>query len=263
MGIRRAAFFAGLCLYAAWTFATWFLEGRVLTLLRPDAAVDRVVYALVGNLLLGIVAGLAVLAYVVRAGALEPASAGLGTPARTLVASAVGLGLGFAMFASQSPPTLDPMVILNAFSQVLVVSAAEVVVCWCVVGSTAEALLGKGRWGTTVAAIVAAALFGLYHFAHSPPFNTWSMVGFLTLIGLVTGAFYFLSRDLVGTVLFHNFLGTLGVLQALAKAGTLSAFERLQPALVGTALVTLATLVALQGVVRLQPAAATRRRAAA
>lgn len=34
-----------------------------------------------------------------------------------------------------------------------------------------------------VAAIVASVLFGVYHFAHSPPFNTVDLVVLLTAIG--------------------------------------------------------------------------------
>ena len=55
---RPAASFplAPLGLYAAWAAATWVLEGRIRTLLRPEAAFDRALYALVANLLIGTLA---------------------------------------------------------------------------------------------------------------------------------------------------------------------------------------------------------------
>lgn len=250
MADRRTALGTGMVLFVVWSLATWVLEGRIHTLLRPGAVTDRVVYALVGNLLLGVVAGLACVVYFVRNGALEAQAAGLGSARRTLAAIAVGLGMGLGLYLTLKPPTMNPVVMLNAFSQVFVVSAAEVVVCWAVVGATVEAALGKGRTATPLAGLVAAAFFGLYHFAHSPPFNTWAMVGFLTIVGLGTGAFFFLVRDVVGTVVFHNFLGMLGVLQALAKADALSTLERIQPALLGTAALGVATLLALQAAAR-------------
>jgi len=250
MRIQHATFASALGLYLAWTLLTWILEGRVHTLLRPEAVVDRVVYALAGNLLLGIGAGLALVIHAVRRAARTARSAGLGSTRRTLAAVGVGLGLGTGLYALAGPPTTNPVVMLNAFSQVFVVSAAEVVVCWAVVGTALEAALGSTRWRTVLAGLGSAALFGLYHFAHSPPFNTWAMVGFLTIVGCGTGLYFFLSRDVLGTAVFHNFLGMLGVLQALAKANALSTLERLQPALIGTAAVGVATILAFQAMAR-------------
>lgn len=245
-----------LALFAAWTAATWFLEGRIHTLLRPEAVIDRLVYALVGSLLLGVVGGAACMAYLVRRGVVEARAAGFGGAQRTVFASAAGLVLGLGAYVLQGAPSLHPVVILNAFSQVFVVSAAEVVVCWCAVGAAAEAAVGrdKGLVAMGVAALGAAALFGLHHFAHSPPFDTWAMVSLLTVVGLFTGAFFFASRDAVGTAVFHNFLGTFGVLQALAKADALRPLEQLQPRLLGTALVTLVVLLAAQALIGRQRA---------
>ena len=40
---------AALVLFASWTLATWVLEGRIDTLLRPEAVVDRAIYAIVAK----------------------------------------------------------------------------------------------------------------------------------------------------------------------------------------------------------------------
>ena len=45
------------------------------------------------------------------------------------------------------------------------------------------------------------------------------------MIGLVTSVFFFVSRDVYGTIAFHNFLGILGVIRALEVSGNISAFE--------------------------------------
>jgi hypothetical protein len=86
--------------------------------------------------------------------------------------------------------------------------------------------------------------FGVYHFAHSPPFNTIPLVVFLSVIGLVSSVFFFVSRDVYGTIAFHNFLGILGVIRALETSGNLSAFERPIIPLLVMAVVAVALLIA-------------------
>jgi hypothetical protein len=96
-----------------------------------------------------------------------------------------------------------------------------------------------------LAAIVASILFGVYHFAHSPPFNTVGTVVLLNVIGLITSAYFFLSRDVYGTIAFHNFVGIFGVIGALEASGNLASFERpLMPVLV-MAVVAIAALIAV------------------
>jgi hypothetical protein len=95
------------------------------------------------------------------------------------------------------------------------------------------------------AAVVAAVLFGVYHYAHSPPFNTHAMVVLLTSVGLVTGTFFFISRDIYGTVVFHNFLGVFGVLGSLERSGRLETYTVPQLGLLGTAAAAVAVLAAI------------------
>ena len=156
------------------------------------------------------------------------------------------MALGFILYAVQGAPTFNPIVLLNAYAQVLVVSVAEVLVCWAVVGSVAESLLrDRGRWGSVIlAAITASVLFGIYHFAHSPPFNTIGLVVFLSGIGLVTSVFFFISRDVYGTIAFHNFLGIFGVIGALDRSGNLATFERPVVPLLVMAMVAIGVLIA-------------------
>lgn len=238
---HRAGLLGGaLIFFVAWTGATWFFEGRIETLLRPEATGDRIAYAYVVNLLFGIAGGIAFLRYWKRRGELDTAQSGFGAGRRTAMAVIAGLIAGLAAYLLQGAPSLNPVVVLNAFSQVFVVSAAEVVVCWALVGAATEALTRRAgrKMSIALAAVVASVLFGTYHFAHSSPFNTMQMVLLLSAVGLFTSAFFFVSRDIAGTIVFHNFLGTFGVVQALAAANALSSLEHLQPPLIVTAVIT-------------------------
>ena len=235
---------AVIVLYAAWTLATWIFEGRIQTLLRPDAAGDRAIYAFVANLLIGLVIAMLILRHLIRQRILTKRDAGFGPATPSPIRLAIAATFGFGLYMLQGAPSLHPFVLINAFAQVLVVSTAEVIVCWVLVGTTFEVSLRA--WGRAVsligAALVASVLFGLYHFAHSAPFNTIGMVALLTVIGLVTSAFFFLSRDVYATILFHNCLGMLGVVQAFGASDQLNAFETLQPVLLATAFVTIGIL---------------------
>lgn len=248
---RRVAIASALVLYRAWVATTYLLEGRIQTLLRPEATLARLGYALVVNMLIGIIGAVWVVRVLARSGAIAPRQAGFRSIRHALLAVLIGGGFGFLFYAIQMPPTLDPIVLTNAFAQVLVVSVAEVLVCWAVVGSISESLLrGIGKWASlVVAAIVASSLFGVYHLAHSPPFNTAGLVLFLTAIGLVTSVFFFVSRDVYGTIVFHNVFGMLGVVRTLESAGALASFERPVIPLLITAAVAIAVLVAAHALV--------------
>jgi hypothetical protein len=251
-------------LYAVWTLATYVLEGRSLTLMRPEAAGARLVYALAANIGVGIIGGGLVLSAAVRNAGADPQRLALRSAGRTILSLALGIGLGFAAFVLQQPVTLAPTVIGNAFAQVWVVSMAEVLVCWAVLGKAVEieANVGGSRWlRVLVAWLVSATGFGLYHFAHSPPFNTVAMVGLLTVVGLATGAFFFIVGELYGTILFHNFLAMKGVTAALAEGGGLEHFNTLQLPLIVTAMVATGVLISADLLVRKQAASQAASRA--
>jgi len=65
----------------------------------------------------------------------------------------------------------------------------------------------------------------------------------LTVIGLVTSAYFFVSRDVYGTIAFHNFLGIFGVIEALDTSGILASFERPVVPLLAMAVVAIAALI--------------------
>lgn len=241
----RIAAISALVLFILWSTATYLMEGRILTLQRPEAVGARLAYAVVANILIGIGGAALVLRAISRRGAVSTRQAGFGGFRRAITAILAGAVLGFAAYVLQGAPSLDPVVVLNVYAQVLVVSVAEVLVCWAVVGSVSESLFrGTGRWlAPVLAALIASMVFGLYHFAHSPPFNSLRFVVLLTVIGLGTSSFFFVSRDVYGTIVFHNFLGIFGVIEALERSRALAAFERPVMPLLFTAAVTILLLI--------------------
>jgi hypothetical protein len=243
----RRALTLAIGLYLLWVLATYLLEGRIHTLLRPEAMGARLSYALIANVLIGICGSTLVIRLLSRDGTVSAEQAGFRKFAHAAIAVAIGVVVGFAFYALQGAPTWNPVVLINAYSQVLVGSIAEVLVCWAVIGSVSQALLeDRGRWvSVIIAAVIASIFFGVYHFAHSPPFDTVPVVVFLSVIGLVTSLFFFVSRDVYGTIAFHNFLGILGVIRALDASGNLSAFERpIVPLLVMAAISSALLIVA-------------------
>lgn len=244
---RRGALVGAAGLYLAWAVATYLLEGRLQTLLRPEARGLRLTYALIANLLIGTVLSLRLARRLVVEGLVSARSFGFQSARRTAITVVAAAILGLAGYALQGAPTWRPVALLNGFAQVLVVSVAEVLVCWVIVGCTLRAAL-RSR-GPVVAAgallVVSAALFGAYHFAHSPPFDTPGMVLLLSGVGLLTGGFFLLSREVYGTIAFHTFLGLFGVLGALAEAGRLEALATPRGPLLATAIVAVATVALL------------------
>lgn len=235
--------------YAVWTATTWLLEGRIQTLLRPEATVDRVVYTGVANVLVGTILALWLVREFVASGFVSRRELGFQSLPRTIGAVLVAGVLGIAVYLLQQPPSTDPVVVVNAFAQVLPVSIAELVICWIVVGGSVAALLrhrGVGnRLADGVALVVASALFGVYHFAHSPPFNTPEMVGLLTLVSVGTGLFYFVGHSVYGALVFHNFLALFGVTTALLEADQLGTYQEFVAPLLVTAVVAAAILIAM------------------
>ncbi len=213
-----------LILYAIWVLATWLLEGRLLTLLRPEAVTDRIVYTVVANMVIGIVLALWVVRQGISSKLVTRESTGFRTLKRTIPAVLIGFILGFLLFLLQNPPPLDPIVLLNVYAQVFTVTVAEVAICWGLIGADVEGTRGRiGGIGGGI--ILAAVFFGFYHIAHSPPFNQPLMMVFLALVGVLTGLVYFIGRDIYATMAFHNFLGITGVLGTLNAAGGLETYR--------------------------------------
>ncbi len=239
--------FSAIALFTLWTLVTYFLEGRLQTLLRPEAMQLRLLYAVVANLGIGILLSGGLLHLATKEHVITYERTGFGSTGHTIVWTVVAAIIGLILYRLQNSRVHHPMIIFNGFTQVWVVSTAEIMVCWAVVGVLVESeLLELGDLPAGfAAAIIASLCFGIYHVAHSPPFNTISMIAKLTVVGLVTSLFFFLTRSIYGTLVFHNFLALYGVLQALQKADRIEGYRKLNIPLFVMAAIALVLLVGI------------------
>jgi hypothetical protein len=203
-----------LGVYLLWTAVTYLLEGRI-SLMHDPTPIGRAIYVLLANVMVGLGVAFWTLGLFVKSNIAPAKQLGFRSLKRTVIAGLIAFAVGGGLFLLQGPSSLNPLVLFNGFAQVLPVSIAEVVVCWAVVGGSFEAWSkSKGKVvGVIVGIVVANFLFGVYHYAHSAPFNQTWMVFFLMIPGLVTSLVYFLGRDIYATIIFHNFLGMTGVMQ--------------------------------------------------
>jgi hypothetical protein len=212
-----------LSVYLIWVAATYILEGRIHLFQKIDP-IGRTTYVVIANIAIGTILSAIAIRYLLKAQLLKPEQLGLSkSRLRTAAIIASATAGGLVLFMLQNPTTLEPIVVLNAFMQVLPVSIAEVMVCWALIGSSFESLIrnnnNKGRIVSSaiIGAVAASVLFGLYHYAHSPPFNQTSVVLFLMLPSIATAVTYFLGRDIYAAVIVQNFMGIVGVLAGLSN----------------------------------------------
>jgi hypothetical protein len=236
-----------LVTYLIWVIATFLLEGRILTLLRPEAVFDRIVYTLIANIIIGSLLALIVTRHAMNNKIISLNSAGFQPLKRTIKAVVIAFILGILLLVIQTPASLDPVILLNVYAQVFTVTIAEITVCWVIVGSITEGVLSKkGKIVALVSGILlASVLFGVYHFAHSPPFNQLTMVTFLSIIGFVTSLVYFIGRDLYATMVFHNFFGSIGVMQSLSASGLLAVYSQPLFPVIGMAVISVLIFVGM------------------
>jgi hypothetical protein len=209
-----------LSIYIIWVAATYILEGRIHLFQKVDP-IGRITYVVIANIAIGTVLSTIAIRYLVKAQLVKPEQLGLNKSrlkTAAIIASAAAGGL--VLFMLQNPRTTEPIVVFNAFMQVLPVSIAEVMVCWALIGSSLESLAknnNKGRivLSVIVGAVAASVLFGVYHYAHSPPFNQTSVVLFLMFPSIATAVTFFLGRDIYAAVIVQNFMGIVGVLAGL------------------------------------------------
>ena len=207
-----------ITVYLVWTFATYFFEGRI-NLLHRDDPLGRFEYSVIVNMIIGtVIAILAIKPFIISSDQLSLSQIGFRSVKNTVVLVAIAGAIGFLLFVIQGPASLNPIVISNVFSQTLPTSIAEVVVCWAVIGASMESF-SKNKFGKKLSVMVgisfSTVLFGVYHFAHSEPFNQVNMVMILMLPGLLTSIVYFVGRNIYATIIFHNFQALFGVVASV------------------------------------------------
>ncbi|NIV15740.1 MAG: hypothetical protein GWN62_32135, partial [Aliifodinibius sp.] len=76
MSFTKKAILLALSLFIMWMLATYLLEGMLKTFRQPDATMARFTYALIANLLIGVVASTWLLSTFLRNGALTSRQSG-------------------------------------------------------------------------------------------------------------------------------------------------------------------------------------------
>lgn len=237
---EKAFFGISIGIFAVWMLLTFLLEGLRNTL-NDGSGIDRLLYAGIANILVGsLVTGLLVISGY-KAGILDRKDLGFSGIKRTSIMIVVAITVGTLIFVMQGVPSSDPVVLINGFAQVFPTTLAEVMVCWVFIGSAGKAIMNKlGKVPTTLILMtISSTLFGLYHFAHSAPFNTIGMVFVLTVIGVLTSLVYYLGKDIFSTLIFHNLMATFGVVGAL-EDGALTDLKIPLMVLMGASLIVLA-----------------------
>jgi hypothetical protein len=207
-----------LAIYLAWVAATYLLEGRIHLFQKVDP-IGRITYVAIANIIIGTILSAIAIRYLLRKDFAKPEQLGFNR-SRFRSAAVIGAATigGLALFLIQNPKTTEPMVVFNVFMQALPVSIAEVMVAWALIGSTFESL-GRRRFGKVASivlgAVTASVLFGIYHYAHSPPFNETTIVLFLMLPSIATAVTYFLGRNIYAAIIVQNFMGIFGVIANL------------------------------------------------
>ncbi len=159
--------------------------------------------------------------------------AGFRSFSHTLTSIIMGAVLGFIIYAEGlfglEPPSLDLIVMLNAYAQMLGGAIAATLVCWALVGTVFVSLTKQKRKAASVIVgiLTSSVLFGFYHLALAPPNNTFEAVIFTTvLVGVATSLFFLISRDIYGTIVFSNFQWMFGVLHGQASSGNLGTYDQ-------------------------------------
>jgi hypothetical protein len=127
----------------------------------------------------------------------------------------LALVVGFALIALAlrgSLKTEFPRVI-RLFLALFPVSLAEVLVFLSILFKGIEriaASMVSSPWASVAAAIASAALFGLYHFTYSPPWNNWVQAARLSVVWLFVCLAYVLTRDAWAVSIIDASFATIG-----------------------------------------------------
>lgn len=125
------------------------------------------------------------------------------------------LVVGFALIAlalRRSLKTEFPRVI-RLFAALFPASLAEVLVFLSILFNWIEgvaASMVRVPWASVVAAIASAALFGLYHFTYSPPWNNWAQAARLFTVWIFVCLAFVLTRDAWAAAIINTSFATIG-----------------------------------------------------
>lgn len=170
------------------------------------------VYPLAVILLAGTVAPLLVARWLTRSGWIKGDLPIDGRDAPVLGLALV-VGLGLIALALRGPRASELPHILRLFVALFAVSLAEVLVFLSLLFAVMEALAGStlgSPWATVAAATGSSVAFGLYHFTHAPPWNSWARAAPLVVVWLFVCLAYVLTRDAWVAAVVNSSFATIG-----------------------------------------------------
>jgi len=159
---QLAAVGIAVALFVLWAVTTYLFEGRILTLQRPEAFSARILYTIVANLFIGTIGAIMIVRTFIRSYSSSSLTFGFSSPGRTVVSIFIATIIGVSFLFIQRPPSWNPIILMNGFAQTLVVSIAEVLVCWAVLGaSIASFYIFENKISSITLGLIASAV--AYH----------------------------------------------------------------------------------------------------
>ncbi len=123
------------------------------------------------------------------------------------------VGLGLIALALRGPRMSELPRILRLFVALFAISLAEVLVFLSILFNAMELVAGsmlRSPWASVAAAIGSSVLFGLYHFTHSQPWNSWARAAPLIVVWLFVSFAYVLTRDAWAAAIVDTSFATIG-----------------------------------------------------
>lgn len=137
-----------------------------------------------------------------------------------VLGGALVVGLGLIALALRGPRPSEFPHILKLLAALFAVSLAEVLVFLSLLFAVTEALAAPtlGSPGATIAAALASSVaFGLYHFTHPPPWNSWARAAPLIVVWLFVCLAYTLTRDAWAAAIVDACFATIGFMRYRVK----------------------------------------------
>jgi hypothetical protein len=123
------------------------------------------------------------------------------------------MGLVLIALALRGSLKTDFPRVIRLFVALFPASLAEVLVFLSILFNWIETLAAsmvRVPWASVAAAIASAALFGLYHFTYSPPWNNWAQAVRLFIVWLFVCFAYVLTRDAWAAAIIDSSFATIG-----------------------------------------------------
>lgn len=131
------------------------------------------------------------------------------------IAACAMAGVGWLFLAARRLPDREWRLAPRMAVAMVAPSLAEVVIFLGLIFNAVEratASLGAMP-AAAIAATVSSVLFGVYHFTHRPPFNTWRIAAALMPIWLMVCLVFIASRNLWAATAFNTCLATAGLIR--------------------------------------------------